>query len=136
MQLCTHLSFKGECEDAFQSYARCLGGTITMMLKYGESPIAADTPALADKVLHATLQLDGQRLTGADVPSDRYVKPQGFALQLNIDDPSEAERIFNALAEGGMVQFPLQQTFWAERYGMVIDAFGTPWEINYGRAAA
>jgi PhnB protein len=135
MQLCPHLSFNGECEAAFQFYARCLGGTITMMLKYGESPVAATHPAMADKVLHATLQLDDQRLTGADVASDRYERPQGFALQLNISDPSEAERIFHALAEGGRVQYALQETFWAERYGMVTDAFGIPWEINCGKAA-
>jgi PhnB protein len=134
MQVCTHLSFNGECEAAFQFYARCLGGTITLMLKYGDSPIAAATPASADGVVHATLQLDGQTLTGADVPSVQYEKPQGFALQLNVDDVGEAERMFGVLAEGGAVHFPLQATFWAERYGMVVDAFGTPWEINCGRA--
>ena len=105
------------------------------MLKYGDSPMASAHPGLADKVLHATLKVAGQALTGADVPPDRYEKPQGFALQLNIKDSSEAERIFGALAEGGTVQWPLEKTFWAERYGVVIDVFGIPWEINCGRAA-
>jgi PhnB protein len=135
MQLCTHLSFNGDCEAAFQFYVRCLGGTINMMLKYGDSPIAAAHPAMADKVLHATLQLEGQTLTGADVPPAQYERPRGFGLQLNVADSGEAERVFGVLAEGGTVQFPLQSTFWAERYGMVTDAFGTPWEVNCGRAA-
>jgi PhnB protein len=103
MQVCTHLSFNGQCEAAFLFYARCLGGTITMVLKYGDSPMAATYPALAGKVLHATLQLDGQTLTGTDVPPGQYERPRGFGLQLNIEDRGQAERIFGALAEGGLV---------------------------------
>jgi PhnB protein len=135
MRFHTHLSFDGRCEEAFKLYERCLGGEITAMLKYGESPVAATVPELGDKIVHATLKVGDQSLTGADVPSDRYERPQGFAVQINIDDLDEAERIFNTLSEGGMVQLPLQRTFWAERYGMVTDRFGTPWEINCGKTA-
>ncbi len=130
MRIITHLSFDGQCEAAFKVYEECLGGKITFMLTYGGSPMAASAPELADKIAHATLKVGDQVLTGADVPADRYERPQGFTVQLNIDDPEETERIFSTFAEGGVVQLPLQKTFWAERYGMVVDRFGTPWEVN------
>jgi PhnB protein len=135
MRFNAHLSFNGQCEEAFQLYKQCLGGEITLMLTYGNSPTASSFPGLEDKISHATLKLGDQVLTGADVPPNSYEKPQGFAIQLNIDDPNEAEQIFNTLSEGGTIQLPLQQTFWAERYGMVTDRFGTPWEINCGKAS-
>ena len=130
MQLITHLSLKGQCEAAFRFYEECLGGTITLMLRHGDSPMAADSPALNDTIVHATLKFGEQTLTGADVAEDQYVRLQGFALQLNIDDEDEAQRVFEALAEDGVVHLPLQKTFWAARYGMVTDRFGVPWEIN------
>jgi PhnB protein len=132
MQLVVNLSFNGRCEAAFQWYEQLLGGSITMMLRYSESPMAQAAPEAGDTIVHATMQLGGQTLTGTDVPSDSY-PPQGFALQLNIDDPGEAERLANSLAEGGTVHMPLQTTFWAERYAVITDRFGTPWKINCGR---
>ncbi len=129
MQPMTHLSFNGECAAAFRLYAECLGGEITFMLTYGESP-APSAPELKDKIAHATLKFGGQVLTGVDVAADKYERPQGFALQLNIESLDDAERIFNALAREGLVQFAMQQTYWAERYGMVTDRFGVPWEMN------
>ena len=130
MQLAIHITFNGQCKDAFELYAKCLGGRITTLLTYGASPMASSAPDLADKVLHATLQLDGQRLTGVDVRPDAYEKPQGFAVQLNIDDSSQAILIFNTLASEGAVHLPLGKTFWAEHYGVLTDRFGVPWEIN------
>jgi PhnB protein len=135
MRFNTHLSFNGQCEEAFHLYKQCLGGEITLMLTYGNSPTASSFPGLEDKIFHATLKLGNQVLTGADIPPASYEKPQGFAIQLNLDNPNEAEQIFNTLAEGGTTQFPLQQTFWAERYGMATDRFGIPWEINCGKAS-
>lgn len=129
MRLMTHLSFNGECEAAFKLYAACLGGEIALMLTYGEAPGATD-PGLKDKIAHATLKFGDQALTGVDVAAKQYEQPRGFALQLNVDDLDEAQRIFGMLAEGGRVQLSMQQTFWAERYGMVTDRFGVPWEIN------
>ena len=135
MRFNAHLSFNGQCEEAFQLYKQCLGGEITLMLTYGNSPTASSFPGLEDKISHTTFKLNDQVLTGGDVPPGSYEKPQGFAIQLNIDNPNEAEQIFNTLSEGGTIQLPLQQTFWAERYGMVTDRFGTPWEINCGKAS-
>jgi PhnB protein len=128
MRLNPRLAFNGQCEAAFQLYEKLFAGEITLLLTYGNSPTASSFPGLEDKIAHATLKVGDQVLTGADVPPGSYEKPQGFAIQLNIDNPDEAQRIFNTLAEGGTIHLPLQQTFWAERYGMATDRFGTPWE--------
>ncbi|HYL35501.1 MAG TPA: VOC family protein [Bryobacteraceae bacterium] len=131
MQLNPHLTFQGQCEAAFHFYEECLGGRIVMMMKYSDSPLGEQAePGWRDKIIHTTLALGDQRLSGADAPSERYQKPQGFSVQLNVGDAAEAERIFTALAEKGAVQMPLQQTFWAVRFGMLVDQFGTPWMIN------
>ena len=125
------LIFNGECDAAFTLYEKCLGGTVTFRLTWGDSPMAGQAPPeWRDKVLHATLQVGGIAFSGADVLPDLYQRPQGFQVQLNLDDVAAAERIFTQLAEGGEVTVPLQQTFWAQRFGAVVDRFGVPWSIN------
>jgi len=134
MQLNPHLSFNGQCEAAFRFYEKCLGGKIVVMMTYGESPMAEQTPVGSrGKIIHATLAFNGHRLTGADVFPGSYEKPQGFSVFLSITTVEEAERIFNTLVQNGTVQVPLQQTFWALRFGMLVDQFGTPWLINCGK---
>jgi PhnB protein len=136
MQLNPHLSFKGDCEAAFQFYEKCLGGNITFMMPYEGSPMANQvTAAWRNKILHATLKLGDRVVTGADTPAGQYQKPQGFSLGLNITEPTEAERVFQGLAENGTVQMPIRETFWALRFGMLVDQFGIPWMINCGKAA-
>jgi len=136
MQLNPHLTFNGQCEAAFRFYEKCLGGKIVVMMMYGDSPMAEQTPlAWRKKIIHATLALGYHRLTGGDVLPESYQKPQGFSVLLKIDAAAEAERIFNTLAQNGTVQVPLQETFWALRFGMLIDQFGTPWLINCGKPA-
>jgi len=83
-----------------------------------------------NKIFHATFALGGFLLSGADPLPEHYEKPQGFALQLNLNDPAEAERIFNALAENGTVTMPLQESSWALRFGVLTDQFDIPWVIN------
>lgn len=136
MQLNPHLHFNGECEAAFKFYEQCLGGKITFMMPHEGTPIADQVPAeWRNKILHASLKVGDEVLMGADAPPDHYQKPQGFSVTLGMKDPAEAERIFHALAENGTVQMPLQETFWAARFGMLIDRFGIPWMINCGQAA-
>jgi PhnB protein len=135
LKLNPYLSFDGQCEEAFEFYARCLGGKIEAMMRYGESPMAEHVPPQRhERILHALLVVGDQVLMGADVPG-RYGKPQGFSVSLQIDDPDEAERIFNALSENGTVTMPLERTFWAERFGMLVDRFGIPWMVNCDTAA-
>ncbi len=136
MQLNPHLTFNGQCEAAFRFYEKCLGGKITFMMTYGDSPVAEQTPPdRRTKILHATLALGDDRLTGADVPRESYQNPQGFSVSLQIADAAEADCIFKTLAEKGAVQMPVQETFWALRFGMLVDQFGTPWIINCGKPA-
>ncbi|MBE9178574.1 VOC family protein [Oculatella sp. LEGE 06141] len=133
MQLNSYLIFNGQCEAAFKFYEQCLGGKITTMMTHAESPdseMAQVPPEWRDKILHVGLMVGNQELMGSDSLPDYYEKPQGFSVSIGIDDPAKAERIFNALAENGKVQMPLQQTFWAYRFGMLVDQFSIPWMIN------
>ena len=133
MRLNPHLSFDGQCEAAFGFYENCLDGKILMMLRYADSPMSEQTPLEWGKmILHASLDLGDHILTGSDAP-ERYQKPQGFSLLIHVDALTEAERIFKTLAEKGAVLMPLQETFWALRFGELIDQFGTPWTINCGK---
>ena len=83
-----------------------------------------------DKILHARLAIGDGVLMGSDAPPDHYEEPKGFSVSLGIDDEKNAERIFHALAEKGTVRMALQKTFWALRFGMVVDRFGIPWMVN------
>jgi len=97
--------------------------------------MSGDVPATwSDKVMHGSLTLGGQVLMGGDVAPDRYEAPKGFSLSLQLASTTEAERIFSHLAEGGRVVVPLAKTFFADRFGMVVDRFGVPWLINCGGA--
>jgi PhnB protein len=130
MQVNPYLSFNGQCEAAFRLYEQCLGGRLGTIFRYGGSPMANQVPAdWQDKVMHATLAIGDQVLMGGDV-LDLYQEPTGFSLSIQITDPTEAERIFRELARDGTVKMPLEKTFWAARFGMVVDRFGIPWLIN------
>ena len=136
MQLSPHLSFNGNCEAAFKFYEKSLGAKITFMMPYEGSPAADQVPAAwRNKILHTTLTVGDYVLSGADVPPEHYQKPQGISVTLGIQDPARAERVFHALTENATIQMPLQETFWAIRFGMLIDQFGIPWMINCGKAA-
>ena len=127
------LIFNGECDAAFTLYQQCLGGNLTFRLTWGDSPMADQAPAnWRDKILQATLTVGDTAISGGDVQPGQYERPQGFQLQLDLDDVAAAERIFAQLADAGRVTVPLQQTFWAQRFGAVVDRFGIPWGINCG----
>jgi PhnB protein len=135
MQLNPHLTFNGDCEAAFKFYQQCLGGNLQTMMTWGDSPMADQVPAaLRDKIIHATLVVGESALMGGDSPSERYEKPAGISITIQINDPSDAERIFSQLSEGGTVTMPIQQTFWTVRFGMLVDRFGIPWMVNCQQA--
>ena len=131
MQTSTHLHFNGNCREAFDFYARTFGGKIVFSMTYGESPGAEKTsPESRNKIIHARIDFGGQFLLGCDTPAERYRTPEGFNVMAAVEQPAEAERIFATLADGGQVTMPVQETFWAHRFGMVTDRFGTPWMVN------
>ena len=136
MQLNPYLMFDGRCEAAFKFYERVLGGKIEGIMTYGSSPIAEQTPPeWRNKIMHARLSVGDKILMASDAPPDRHEAMKGFSVTISVDDPGEAERIFHALSEAGTVQMPIQKTFWAARFGMLVDQFGTPWMINCEQAA-
>ena len=136
MQMNPYLTFAGQCEAAFKFYAKVLGGKIEAMLPHAGTPAAEHVPAeWRNKIMHARLVVGDKVLMGSDAPPGRREEMKGFSVTLGVDDPKEAERIFGALAENGTVCMPLQKTFWASRFGMLVDRFGTPWMINCEQAA-
>ena len=131
MHVNPYLNFNGDCAAAFKFYERCLGAKIEAIMTHGESPIAKEVPpAWQDTVLHARLKVGDTVLMASDSPPQHYQKPQGFYVSLQIDTPTEAERIFGELSQGGSVTYPIDKTFWAERFGMLVDRFGIPWMVN------
>jgi PhnB protein len=131
MQLNPYLFFKGECKEAFTFYAKVLGGKITAMTTHRETPAAEQTkPEWQDKIIHARMTFGDQALMASDAPPEHYRPMQGFSVTVSVDEPAEAERIFKAFSEGGQVTMPIQETFWAIRFGMLVDRFGTPWFVN------
>lgn len=127
-----YLAFDGKCADAMRFYAKVLDGKLDM-LTFGQSPMAEQTPQGARHlIMHARLALDGNgSLYAGDCPPGMsYQGIHGVSITLNYGTVAQAERVFNALADGGKVTMALGPTFWAKRFGMVTDAFGCPWIVN------
>jgi PhnB protein len=137
MELNTHLTFNGQCEEAFGFYERCLGGKIVTMLTWADSPMANEAPpGWSEKILHATLAFGNNSLAGSDSFPGQYDGAKGFSILVSVGNPEEAERIFQALSENGTVTMALQKTFWAVLFGGLVDQFGIAWEINCEQASA
>ena len=136
MQLQPYLHFNGDCETAFKYYERVLGGKIEAMMTHAGTPAEQHVPAeWRDKILHARLVVGDAVLMASDAPPGHYHKPQGFSVSIQINDAARAEGIFRGLADGGTVTMPFAETFWAARFGMLVDKFGTPWMVNCDRPA-
>lgn len=130
MQVNAYLFFAGQCEEAFKFYAEVLGGRIEVLMPHEGMPAAEHVPpAWQRKIMHGRMTLGGTTLMASDVPEGNYRKPQGFAMTLGLETPAEAERVFAALSEKGEVRMPMEKTFFAARFGMVTDRFGTPWMV-------
>jgi len=136
MKLNPYLSFNGQCETAFKFYEQCLGGQIEGIMRWGESPMAEQvSPEWQNKIMHAQLTLGDQELMGSDGLPEQFEEPQGFSVLITLEDSAKAEQVFKSLAENGTVKMPLQETFWAARFGMLVDQFGIPWMINCDKPA-
>jgi PhnB protein len=135
MKLTSYLYFDGRCEAAFKFYEKCLDGKLVASFPYAGSPMEKHVPAdWKNKLMHAALNIGDQELMGADSPPGTYQKAQGFSVSINLKDVAKAEWIFTSMSAGGSVQMPIQETFWAARFGMLTDQFGIPWMINCEKA--
>jgi len=136
MSLNPYLTFNGNCEAAFKFYERVLGGKIEAMMPHAGTPAEGHVPPeWNSKIMHARLNIDGDLLMGSDAPPQHQEPMKGFSVSLQVKEPKEAERVFKALSEGGAVKMPLEETFWAARFGMLVDRFGTPWMVNCDKPA-
>lgn len=133
MHIQPYLNFNGQCDEAFRLYEQALGGTVVGRFTFGNSPMAGQNLGYDDKVMHIAMRIGEQMLLGCDAPPPHYSRPQGLRVCLDFDDVSEAERVYQALSEGGNVGMPMQETFWAKRFAMFSDRFGTPWMINVSK---
>ena len=132
MKLNTYVNFAGTCAEAFRYYEKHLGGTIGMMMTHGQAPDQSKvTPELKNAVLHARISIGGTELMGADIPTAQPMR--SAYLSLGVESDAEAERIFSALSEGGQALMPMQETFFATRFGQVRDRFGINWMILHER---
>jgi PhnB protein len=132
MKMHTYVNFAGKCAEAFRFYEQQLGGTIGMMMTHGQAPDQSKVdPGWKDAVLHARISVGGTELMGADIPDAQPMR--SAYLSLGVDSDGEAERVFSALSAGGEVFMPMQETFFASRFGQLRDRFGINWMIIHER---
>lgn len=135
MQLFTYLNFRGNCREAFEFYVEHLGARISSLATFGETPgVPLPTPEWKDAVIHARLELGGTFVLGADVP---HAEPMRSAyLTLMLDSVEEAERLYALLGDGGQIFMKMEETFFARRFAMLRDRFGTSWMLMHQPDAA
>lgn len=144
MQLIPYLNFNGNCAEAIAFYAKLLGGEAQTMT-FGQMPPDPNMPPLSDadkaKVMHSQLVRDGKPFLYASDTLPMFCSAGGFQsvqcmqVAINVDSVAEGKRIFDALAQGGQIKMPFEETFWAKGFGIVSDRFGTPWMVNAGLCA-
>src|SRR5437870_6942722 len=126
MKLLTYLNYGGNCREAFRFYEEHLGGKITMMMTHGEQPNPNEAPpGWKDKILHARMNIGETELLGSDVPAERFQPMRSVYLSLILDSVDEAERVYALLSDGGQIYMPMAETFFAFRFAMLRDRFGT-----------
>ena len=127
MRLDVYLNYSGNCEEAFRFYEKELHGTLTSVVKHSTNPNPALPAEWNDKVLHARLELPNAALLGADIPTAQPMR--SAYVTLTVSTAAEAERLYEVLASGGEIFMKLQETFFATRFAMLRDRFGTSWML-------
>ena len=134
MKLYTYLNYGGNCAQAFRFYEAHLGAKIVVMMTHGQMPNAQDVPPdRKDTILHARISIGETELMGADVPPERFQPMRSAYLSLLVDSTEEAERIYALLSDGGEIFMKMEETFFAFRFAMLRDKFGTSWMILHER---
>ena len=133
MQIQPYLFFDGRCEEAIAFYRKAVGAEVQMLMRFKDAPAEAKceqmSPGTDNKVMHAALKIGETQVLASDGRCQGKPSFQGFGLALNATNEAEADRVFNALADGGQVQMPLGKTFFSPRFGMVADKFGVLWMV-------
>ena len=130
MKIYTYLNYGGNCREAFEFYAAHLDGKITMMSLHKEQPPGSRIiPGWEDKVLHARIEIGNMVVMGADIPPERFQPMRSAYLTLIAGSIDEAERVYATLSDGGEIFMPMAETFFAKRFGMFRDRFGTSWML-------
>jgi PhnB protein len=134
MKLHTYLNYGGNCEQAFRFYEQHLGAKITMLMTHGEQPGAKDVPPdWKNAILYARMSIGETEIMGSDVPPANFQPMRSAYLSLTVSSTDEAERIHALLSDGGQIFMPMQETFFAFRFSMLRDKFGTSWMIIHQR---
>jgi PhnB protein len=142
MYVQSYLFFDGRCDEALEFYRKALGAEVQMLVRFKDSPVPPNPGDCggkvppADKVMHAQFRVGDTVIMASDGQCQGQAKFEGFVLSMTVDDAAQADRAFNALAEGGKVHMPLGQTFFSPRFGMVADKFGVSWMILVPRPGA
>lgn len=133
MSLSFHISFNGQCKEAFEFYAEHLNGTIGTILEFKNSPVAASvSKEWQHKIIHASISIEGIELAGGDVKPEQYQKPNGFNILLGVNNEARVKYLFEQFSVSGEVILSPQKTFFSPCYAIVVDRFGLPWKFNCG----
>jgi PhnB protein len=131
MTINTYLHFNGNCEEALNFYAKALGMKLAFMLRYSEAPAGNECgKELGAKIMHGRIVSGSNVIMASDCPPDRYAPQAGFSISINVETPAEADKYFTALSEKANIIMPIGETFWAQRFGMLVDKFGVSWMVN------
>ena len=138
MDVQTTLNFYGRTEEAVTFYGRAIDAVTLFLMRFRDCPDPSQSrPGLEEKIFHATFRIGSTEVMASDCGCEKPPTETtfaGFSLALRVETPEKAERFFAALSDGGQIQIPLRKTFFAERYGIVIDRFGVSWKINVSRS--
>ena len=125
-----YLNFDGNCAEALVFYTKVLNAEVKDVFRNEHAKAADRMPGADDLILNAQLVIGGVAMMASDA-GNMYSKPQGFSVHLETESAEEASRVWAALSEGGQIHMPLGEVFWAERFGMLTDRFGTPWMVSF-----
>ena len=127
-----YLFFGGRCEEALKFYGNAVGAEVEMMMRFNESPEPMPNmpDCFEDKVMHASVRIGKTTVMASDGQCEGPANFEGFSLSITVPDEQEADRVFNALSEGGLVTMPMEKTFWAQKFGMLQDRFGVGWMVS------
>jgi PhnB protein len=135
MTLNTYLHFNGNCEQALKFYEKALNGKLVFLMRYSDAPPGNEgnecSKEMGNKIMHGRILAGNGVLMASDCPPNFYKPQAGFGISINVDTPEEAERYFKALSEKAQnINMPMGETFWATRFGMLVDQFGVAWMVN------